>query len=49
MEMSMRGIGETIKNKEQVRSNADNVGTMKYGNGDRYDGDWKEDIKDGKG
>ena len=41
--------GILIKKKEEVKFEKKSVGTMIYSNGDKYEGEWKNDTKDGKG
>ena len=44
----MRVYGLETRNKVQVNDEK-NLGTMTYANGDDYNGDWKNNKRDGKG
>ena len=44
----MRAIGKMIRRMEMVKQIII-IGIMNYANGDRYNGEWKEDLKEGNG
>lgn len=45
----MMVIGLTTSIMEEVRSKSDEIGTMEYPNGEKYEGDWKDGKRNGKG
>lgn len=49
MEVSMKVIGVMKLNMAKVYSFTYSLGTFRYSNEDRYEGDWKFDKKDGNG
>ena len=41
-------IGKIIKKKEKVFIYSNNLGILKYANGDKYEGEWLNDKMNGK-
>jgi hypothetical protein len=49
MEKVMKDSGTMISKTEMVQVDGKSLGKYKYENGEVYEGDWKEDQRDGKG
>lgn len=49
MATSMKESGGTTRWREKVRAKANVVGTFSYSNGDKYEGEFSEGKKHGKG
>lgn len=49
MGISMRETGMTTCDMEKVGFSVKLIGICHYNNGEVYDGDWKEDKKEGNG
>lgn len=48
MVMCMRGSGRTIRETGTVAEEV-TLGTCSYADGDKYEGEWKDDKRDGEG
>lgn len=48
MGTTIMGIGRRIRRREKVRLSLI-VGTQYYANGDKYEGDWSNDMRNGEG
>lgn len=48
MEIHIMEVGRMIRKKEKVNTFL-SVGIYRFTTGERYDGEWKEDCKHGKG